>query len=102
MVFAPRARLQSFETRLGGARHLGNAPFGPLCRAVIYYGYLSTMQFDPGPFYPEYVGGGESDFAAFAGEGITTTNVLWLDLDKATDYPGISDQQLTAGEASHG
>jgi hypothetical protein len=57
---------------------------------------LETLGFDPGPFYPEYIGGGGSDFAAFAGEGITTTDVMWLDLDKATVHPGISDQQLTA------
>ena len=57
---------------------------------------LETIGFDPGPFYPEYIGGGGSDFAAFAGEGITTTDVMWLDLDKAAVYPGVSDQQLTA------
>ena len=38
---------------------------------MIYYAYLSAMQFDPGPFYPEYIGGGGSDFAAFAGEVLT-------------------------------
>ena len=57
---------------------------------------LETLGFDPGHFYPEYIGGGGSDFAAFAGEGITNTDVIWLDLDKAAVHPGISDQQLTA------
>jgi hypothetical protein len=56
---------------------------------------LETIGFDPGPFYPEYIGGGGSDFASFASEGITTTNIMWLDLDKATTYPGVSDEQLT-------
>jgi hypothetical protein len=56
---------------------------------------LETIGFDPGPFYPEYVGGGGTDFASFASEGIPATSIFWLDLVKSTTYPGISDQQLT-------